>query len=370
MESPDDGDVDDSKHNNNSNNNYNDNNNNNNNNNSYNESVKTFIKYKMSSDPGYFAKGLEQRHYELCQVCPLRRQRQRQEEEEEEIEQIKNTSSSSSLLLLSSLAVGVPILVLPLRINLIRSTILGCSQSLNINSIKSIVKQINIRYWIKQAGIQFNLIDVKERYCTLGPTIENDIQHFITHQLKRGTDGKMMYKKERRHKFCNVLLSSFLDNNNSNNKNNKNDLLETTSNIYDIWFIDMVGQQSQGQCIDRTSRTIIMGERSTKGYNEPTKRPHDCIAKTAAHELGHALLLNHPQKGMKFDDGRNQILSSASSSSSSKSKSKYNNKDNSNSNKNLMSGGSDIKGGGGSYLEQWQCSIAREAAQIFINKHR
>ncbi|OEU15704.1 hypothetical protein FRACYDRAFT_240397 [Fragilariopsis cylindrus CCMP1102] len=262
----------------------------------------------MSSDPGYFAKGLEQRHYELCQ---------------------------------------------------------------------SIVEQINNRYWIKQAGMQFNLIDVKERYCTLGPTIENEIQHFITHQLKRGTDGKMMYKKERRHKFCNVLLSSFLDNsscsnnnkNNKNNNNSKNDLLETTSNIYDIWFIDMVGQQSQGQCIDRTSRTIIMGERSTKGYNEPTKRPHDCIAKTAAHELGHALSLNHPQKGMKFDDGRNQILSSASSSSSS-SKSKYNNKDNSNSNKNLMSGGSDIKGGGGSYLEQWQCSIAREAAQTFLNKHR
>ena len=360
MESPDDGDVDDSKHN---NNNSNNNNNNNNNDNSYNASVKTFIKYKMSSDPGYFAKGLEQRHYELCQVCPLRRQRQEEEEEEEEeIAQIKNTSSSSSSL--SSLAVGVPILLLPLRINLIRSTILGCSQSLNINSVKSIVEQINNIYWIKQAGIQFNLIDVKERYCTLGPTIENEIQHFITHQLKRGTDGKMMYKKERRHKFCNVLLSSFLDN--KNNHNNRNDLLETTSNIYDIWFIDMVGQQSQGQCIDRTSRTIIMGERSTKGYNEPTKRPHDCIAKTAAHELGHALLLNHPQKGMKFDDGRNQILSLSSSSS----KSKYNNKDNSNSNKNLMSGGSDIKGGGGSYLEQWQCSIAREAAQIFLNKHR
>jgi len=275
--------------------------------NHYNASVQNFMKSKLSSDPGYFAKRLEQRHYEICQVYPLRTGIEIQK---------------------------LPILILPLRINLIRSAVLGCSQSFNSESMRRIVDEhINI-FW-KQAGIQFNLIGVEERQCNLGPTIENEIQSFITHRLKRGDDGKMMHKGERRNKFCDTLLASF-------------NYLQETSDTYDIWFIDMVGQQSQGQCIDRKTRTIIMGERSTKGYDTPTKRPHNCIAKTAAHELGHALSLNHP-KGMKFDDGRNQILSRHK--------------------KNLMEGGSDIKGGGGSYLEQWQCSVARESAQKFLHKH-
>mmetsp|Transcript_53939 Transcript_53939/g.60311 ORF Transcript_53939/g.60311 Transcript_53939/m.60311 type:complete len:99 (-) Transcript_53939:1495-1791(-) len=36
--------------------------------NHYNASVQNFIKYKLSSDPGYFAKRLEQRYYEICPV--------------------------------------------------------------------------------------------------------------------------------------------------------------------------------------------------------------------------------------------------------------------------------------------------------------
>merc|ERR1719162_491482 len=100
-----------------------------------------------------------------------------------------------------------------------------------------------------------------------------------------------------------------------------------------------------------------MGERSTKGYDTPTKRPHRCLGKTAAHELGHALGLNHPH-GQFFEDGNPQLLLSRSSS----------NRRGRRPQRNLMEGGSDRNGGGGSYLEQWQCSIARESAHHFLRK--
>eukprot|EP00559_Dactyliosolen_fragilissimus_P001984 CAMPEP_0184867836 /NCGR_PEP_ID=MMETSP0580-20130426/27901_1 /TAXON_ID=1118495 /ORGANISM="Dactyliosolen fragilissimus" /LENGTH=67 /DNA_ID=CAMNT_0027368307 /DNA_START=809 /DNA_END=1012 /DNA_ORIENTATION=- len=62
-----------------------------------------------------------------------------------------------------------------------------------------------------------------------------------------------------------------------------------------------------------------------------------------AHELGHALGLNHP-KGMKFKDGKNR------------------------SNKNnLMTGGKDSMGGGGHFLENWQMLLARSHAENFLD---
>ena len=311
----------------------------------YNAAVQDFIQRKIASDPGYFAKRLEQRHYELCQSCPLPQ----------------------------AITVRLSLLVLPLQIHVIRSALVGCSSSLTAAAIRdTIVERIN-HYWQPQAGISFQLLAVLDRPCTLGPTIERDLHHFITHKLKRGPDGKMLHKKERRIKFYDVLISSFLPNNNNNNSNNNNSNNNsngsslttttkkkniTTAFTYDIWFMDMVGDGSQGQCIDRKTRTIMMGERSTKGYDTPTKRPHPCLGKTAAHELGHALGLNHPY-GQFFEDGNPQLLLSRSSS---------NRRGRRPPRRNLMEGGSDRNGGGGSYLEQWQCSIARESAHHFLRK--
>jgi phytoene dehydrogenase-like protein len=89
-----------------------------------------------------------------------------------------------------------------------------------------------------------------------------------------------------------------------------------------------------------------MGNRSTKGYPVLTERPIHCLAKTCAHELGHALDLDHP-KGQVFSDGTPHTAV-------------YGNKNN------LMTGGVDHKGGGGSMLETWQILVARQAAETFL----
>jgi len=275
----------------------------------YKKRVKSFVDSRILSDPGYFAKDPAQKHYELCRAVPLRKG-------------------------------AMPLLVLPLRIHLIQSEWLGCSSSLNEDSIKPMVDKLN-RFWA-QARIRFDLVLIETRECPLSRKAQEELKAFLKHKLRRGPDGRMMHKAERREKFVDVLLHSFDYSNTTHNNSNSNSLCCH----YDIWFMDMVGHQSQGICIDRQRRTILMGERSTKGYDTPTKRPHDCLAKTAAHELGHALTLGHP-RGRRFEDGAPQATAN-----------------------NLMSGGVDATGGGGSRLEDWQISAARQSAETVLRKNK
>jgi len=301
----------------------------------YKKSVDRFTNAKISSDPGYFAKTSAQRHYELCQACPLPNR------------VINSTTTTTTTTTTNN---TMPLLVLPLRIHLIKSPVIGCSDSLNVEtSIIPIVQQLNT-FWEPQARIRFDLVCAEERECELSSKVQEELKFFLMHKLRRGKDGKMMHKSERRTKFVDVLLTSF--NYKGNNDDDDDDAAAAAAEInnnksYDIWCMDMTGHQSQGICIDRSWRTVLMGERSTKGYDRPTKRPHDCLAKTAAHELGHTLTLGHP-KGMKFEDGKSQIRTKHKP--------------------NLMSGGADVRGGGGFFLEDWQISAARESAELFLSK--
>jgi len=269
----------------------------------YKESIKHFRDSKILSDPGYFAKSSAQQHYEQCLSCPLT----------------------------NKIISGMPVLTLPLKINVIRSPVLGCSSDLNNETIQSVVDKTN-RFW-EQARIRFDLLSVQDCTCYLPLDMQNEIHHFLTRAVQRGQDRNANRKARKRIKYLDLLLSSFSH-------------IENLG-TYNIWFMDMVGHQYQGMCIDRKTHTVIMGERSTKGYSTLTKRPHECLAKTAAHELGHALTLNHP-KNKIFEDGTDQILTG--------------NK------KNLMTGGRDVIGGGGDHLEQWQISKARLSAEEFLSK--
>lgn len=120
---------------------------------------------------------------------------------------------------------------------------------------------------------------------------------------------------------------------------------ELDLHTFDVYIFDFIGHQSQGCCISRDTHTVIMGARSTKGYPEPTLRPLPCLAKTCAHELGHALGLNHP-RGQHFSDGTPQTMTHGRN--------------------NLMTGGKDSLGGGGEMLEDWQILVARHFAEQFL----
>ncbi|KAL3793234.1 hypothetical protein HJC23_000776 [Cyclotella cryptica] len=277
----------------------------------YQSSVDQHRQSILSTRPGWFSLPPEERFYQQCLSCPL-----------DEL-----TRSQ------------MPFLVLPLRIHLLRSTnsTLGCSSDLNEESIKSMVRQMN-SYW-EQARIRFQLLSSTHENGilehNLDPLIPKHIQreakHFIEHDLTRGPDGRMQNRSKRKDLYLHTLLRP---------------LKYDKSTTYNVYFFDMTGNGSQGVCISREHRVVIMGERSTKGYPLPTKRPHGCLAKTMAHELGHALGLDHPA-GRTFRDGRRQCMEREER-------------------ENLMKGGADRRGGGGSYLESWQICLAREEASGFL----
>jgi len=260
---------------------------------------------KTLSKVGLFSKSIEQRFYDQCCQCPI-----------------------------PPLALQqIPILKLPLRIHLARtdtSDDIGCSHALKEHSVRTIVDQMN-EYWV-QAGIFFHLAQIQEYQpirtstSTTKPLSLNErrfIQSYLTETFKRGD-------RQHRNLFLSTLLPHTLHN-----------------DAYDIYFFDNIGNTLQGVCIDRPTHTIIMGERSTKGYDTWTCRPYSCLAKTMAHELGHALGLNHP-KNRVFDDGRPQTLTAGE--------------------RNLMTGGLDVRGGGGWFLEQWQICVTRKYACEFLDE--
>eukprot|EP01082_Thalassiosira_pseudonana_P016106 g13848.t1 g13848 contig9:593107-594069(-) len=279
------------------------------------ESYQSFITHHRqlltATSPDWFSLSPEEQFHRQCIACPLT----------------------------NEVRCQMPLITLPLRVHLIRSEELGCSTDLNCESMKQIVREMNT-YWL-QAGIQFQLSNVgNESDGILENNLDNlipqnvrrETRQFIINGLTRGPDGRMQNREKRQRVYTNTLLRPL---------NFHND-----TQTYDVYFFDMIGSGSQGVCISRSLNAVIMGERSTKGYDVPTKRPHTCIAKTMAHELGHALGLGHPE-GMRFRDGTDQCEKRGER-------------------RNLMCGGTDKQGGGGAYLEPWQVCLTREEATKFL----
>lgn len=244
--------------------------------------------------PGGFALSAEEKAYRACRGCPVPREH-------------------------------LPMVKLPLRFVLVRDQLIGCTISSADTAV--LVCELN-QYW-KQAGITFiptsEPVEVFFPDGTAHGKAVCDLKDSIW-SLCRGEDGKMTGKGLRKEVFLGHLMK---------------DPPFDAHSAFNIWIFDFLGHGSQGVCIDRDSHSVIIGQRSNKGYPEIVFRPLPCLGKTMAHELGHALGLDHPE-GCRFIDGIPFCGTK----------------------KNLMTGGSDRRGGGGDYLEDWQIIVTRENAKL------
>lgn len=201
--------------------------------------VKKHISEQSQTNVGYFSKTIEQRCYEQCCSCPI------------------NTPILEQMALLR----------LPLRINLIRNDYIGCSPNLhgslndheschyNSNTVQEIVNEMNERYWVPRARIQFELVHVVERCLgreQMSIEEQKEIREFLQCKFQRAKNKDI--RNQHRSIFVSQIFPIFGYNVNhlttSANKNN-NDLRYSTMKkndahkYYDIWFFDMIGNTLQ-----------------------------------------------------------------------------------------------------------------------------
>lgn len=227
-----------------------------------------------------------------------------------------------------------PVYNLPLRFTLARGAALGIPADIDSAWCEAQVSAVNA-FWA-QAGIKFVFAGAVEvNFESTTPMAATAASARETIWAFRRDQDRRTQREMRRIVFLNELIPYH----------------GSTSDCYDIHLFDFIGQTFQGCCIDRESHSIIMGVRSNKGYAQVTRRPDACLAKTMAHELGHALQLNHP-RGQQWPDGSGYVLDAEGMGRE--------NLDN------IMVGGADRRGGGGRGLEEWQIMISRMSARHFL----